>query len=120
MTEMTKAVKTLITKAGEQHDSADAMRFSQAACNTANALAVLEGPFDKFGPPEFTKAQINHMVDRFLGWRLPENFNPDGGISFERYGNAGMPHQYKNQPTGTNLLDSVQAYEMVRYMIEGL
>jgi hypothetical protein len=24
--------------------------------------------------------QIKHMIYRFLSWRLPENFNPDGGI----------------------------------------
>lgn len=30
-----------------------------------------------------TEAQIKHMVERFLNWRLPENFNPDAGISFE-------------------------------------
>lgn len=25
--------------------------------------------------------QIDFMVTRFLGWKLPENFNPDNGIS---------------------------------------
>jgi hypothetical protein len=44
--------------------------------------------------------QIKYMVDRFLGWRLPENFNPDGGISFTRIGNEHRPAwAYKNQPT---------------------
>jgi hypothetical protein len=27
-----------------------------------------------------TDEQIKHMVNRFLGWRLPENFQPDAGI----------------------------------------
>jgi hypothetical protein len=31
-----------------------------------------------------TDAQIKHMTERFLGWKLPENFNPDGGISAAR------------------------------------
>ena len=30
-----------------------------------------------------TDEQIKHMANRFLGWPIPENFNPDGGISFD-------------------------------------
>lgn len=30
-----------------------------------------------------TEAQIKHMVNRFLSWKLPDNFNPDAGISFK-------------------------------------
>ena len=66
-----------------------------------------------------TDEQIKHMVDRFLGWKLPENFDPDNGISFERFGNKGTPHQYDRAPSGTNLLDAEQATEMVRYMVAG-
>ena len=34
-----------------------------------------------------TLAQIKHMVDRFLGWKLPENFYPDAWITlFQRDG----------------------------------
>lgn len=65
-----------------------------------------------------TEAQIKHMVDRFLNWRLPENFNPDGGISFQRFGNEGTAHQYRREPSGTNLLDATQTAAMVRYMTE--
>lgn len=67
-----------------------------------------------------TKEQIKHMVDRFLGWRLPEHFNPDCGISFKKTFNDHLPTPLKNEPTGTNLFDAVQATEMVRYMLEGL
>ena len=67
-----------------------------------------------------TEDQIKHLVNRFLGWRLPESFSPDGGISFERFGNKGTPYQYEHSPMGTNLLDATQAEAMVRYMIEGL
>lgn len=67
-----------------------------------------------------TEDQIKHMVDRFLNWKLPENFNPDGGISFVRYGNIGTEHQYKREPSGTNLIDAAQADAMVRHMIDGL
>jgi hypothetical protein len=63
-----------------------------------------------------TDAQIKHMVDRFLGWRLPEPWNPDGGVSYTRpnYAHAPAPHDW---PVGTNLLDAAQAEAMVRHMI---
>lgn len=67
-----------------------------------------------------TDEQIKHMVNRFLGWKLPENFNPDGGISFEPICNKHTPLASKREPTGTNLLDYSQAKEMVCYMVEGL
>lgn len=72
-----------------------------------------------------TEDQIKHMVSRFLGWRLPEAFHPDAGISFEpefnRGWNArqGKPPQ-RHEPTGTNLFDATQTDAMVRYMVDGL
>lgn len=71
-------------------------------------------------PAPFSDERIKYMRDRFLGWFLPPNFNPDGGISFEPLGNKGTPHEYKRVPSGTNLLDSNEAEAMVRYMIEGM
>lgn len=67
-----------------------------------------------------TKAQIKYMVDRFLGWKLPEGFNPDGGVTFTKFSNPGTPYQHKYEPSGTNILDATQADAMVRYMIEGM
>lgn len=67
-----------------------------------------------------TEAQIKHMVSRFLGWRLPENFQPDGGISFKAAFNEHTAHPMKHEPVGTNLLDATQAEAMVRHMVEGL
>jgi hypothetical protein len=66
------------------------------------------------------ETQIKHMVDRFLMWRLPESFNPDGGISFEREYNQHTPFPAVHEPVGTNLFDAQQATAMVRHMIEGL
>lgn len=72
-----------------------------------------------------TDEQIKHMVNRFLGWRLPENFQPDAGISFnpeynvEYNASRGVPPA-RHQPSGTNLLDATQAEAMVRHMVEGL
>lgn len=66
-----------------------------------------------------TRDQIEHMVGRFLCWRLPDTFNPDGGVSFEREVN-GKPRPDAWWPNGTNVLDADQAGAMVRHMIEGL
>lgn len=67
-----------------------------------------------------TDEQIKHMVSRFLGWRLPEHFHPDAGISFDPISNRGRSFEHRREPSGTNLFDAQQAEEMVRYMIEGM
>lgn len=71
-------------------------------------------------PHVMTEGQVEHMVGRFLTWPLPESFNPDGGVSFERIGNEGTMHEFVRRPSGTNLLDATQATAMVRHMLEGL
>ena len=53
-----------------------------------------------------------HMVDRFLGWKLPDDFNPDAGISFTKLKNC--------EPIGTNLFTATQTKEMVHYMLTGI
>lgn len=67
-----------------------------------------------------TDEQIKHMANRFLAWRVPGDFNPDGGVSFTPVGNEGTEYEYRNEPTGTNLFNATQAEDMVRHMIEGL
>lgn len=43
-----KQIQALIAKAAEAQDSADALRYSQAACNAANALcAMRSAPAEK-------------------------------------------------------------------------
>ena len=64
--------------------------------------------------------QIKYMVDRFLGWRLPDSFNPDAGISFKAHFNENTAHPMKHEPTGTNLFDATQAEAMIRYLIDGM
>jgi hypothetical protein len=64
--------------------------------------------------------QIKLMVNRFLGWKLPENFNPDGGISFQKMFNENTAWPRKAEPTGTNLFDANQAEAMIRYLVDGL
>ena len=63
---------------------------------------------------KFSDEIIQLMTDRFLGWSLPRDFNPDAGI---RYTPGDPRHQ---GPSGTNLFDATQAEAMVRYMVEGL
>ena len=67
-----------------------------------------------------TDQQIKHMVDRFLCWDLPENFNPDAGISFKPTFNEHTPHPMRHEPSGTNLFDATQAEAMVRFMVKGM
>lgn len=64
------------------------------------------------GDDEMTKEQIDHMVNRFLQWRLPEDFYPDAGISYDRT----RPHE----PIGTNLFSATQAKEMVEHMLKDM
>jgi len=64
--------------------------------------------------------QIKHMVERFLRWRLPDDFCPDGGVSFARTFNEHTAHPMKYEPVGTNLLSATQAEAMVRHMLEGM
>lgn len=56
------------------------------------------------------KSMADRMVDRFLVWKLPVGFLPDGGISYR----PGI-----TAPTGTNLLDASQAREMVEHLLKG-
>ena len=67
-----------------------------------------------------TDLEIKHMAERFLNWKLPENFNPDGGISFERIAYKGNQYESVREPVGTNLFDYTQAVAMVRHMLDGL
>ncbi len=54
------------------------------------------------------------MVNRFLSWRLPDDFTPDAGISFNPGPTQHLPHCW---PTGTCLFTAAQAEQMVLHMI---
>lgn len=49
------------------------------------------------------------IVERFLSWVLPEDFEPDGGISFD----GSM------RPSGTNLFTYEQAEAMLDHVLQG-
>jgi hypothetical protein len=67
-----------------------------------------------------TETQIKYMIDRFLSWKLPSDFNPDGGISFKKTFNENTAYPMKHEPFGTNLFDSQQAEAMIRHLIQGM
>lgn len=91
----------------------------KAAEDEARRLLVAPtGP--GFRSPPIDEDQIAHMVNRFLGWRLPEDFRPDNGITFTPTPHQRGEYAHGHWPVGTNLFDAMQATAMVRYMIEGL
>lgn len=66
-----------------------------------------------------SEEQIDEMVNRFLGWKLPKDFAPDCGISFKPESDYEHPKfgRHKYEPIGTNLFTADQAREMVRHML---
>lgn len=67
-----------------------------------------------------TEDQIKHMVNRFLCWRLPDSFAPDGGITFQVSSRTILNGGSQFEPTGTNLFTAEQAEAMVKHMLDGL
>lgn len=59
---------------------------------------------------------VDDMVSKFLGWKLPADFCPDSGISFDSLRYA---HDSPHWPVGTNLFTAQQAKEMVEHMLSG-
>lgn len=62
---------------------------------------------------------ISEAVNKFLAWKLPQNFYPDSFISFDREKHdtwGGYPNSW---PTGTNLLTAEQARAMFEYCLRG-
>jgi hypothetical protein len=56
---------------------------------------------------------VDSMVNRFLGWKLPDDFYPDAGISFK------APQSPFGWPTGTNLFHAGQAKAMFEHALGG-
>lgn len=56
---------------------------------------------------------IKQAVNRFLGWKLPSDFNPDGNINFYRQYEYNSPYY----PIGTNLFTAEQAKAMFEYCL---
>ena len=117
-TALKSQIEALIGRAAEA-DATDAMKLTQAATNAGQAMCMLRDiEIGNIGQP--VSPAVAHMVDRFLSWKLPKNFNPDGGIEFRPLANQGTEHERVREPTGTNLFDYTQAEAMVLHMLEGL
>ncbi|UEP23145.1 Lar family restriction alleviation protein [Burkholderia ambifaria] len=54
---------------------------------------------------------VRDMVNRFLGWKLPDDFAPDAGIKFVPPTNPDW------WPVGTNLLTADQAAKMIEHIL---
>jgi len=67
-----------------------------------------------------TDEQIKHMANRFLSWRLPDDFSPDNGISFDPVASKGTKYETRRQPVGTNLFTATQAEAMARFLVEDM
>jgi hypothetical protein len=63
--------------------------------------------------------KLSNMVDRFLAWRLPDNFAPDHYISFDRKSAERLSNSTNgvSWPVGTNLLDADQARQMLEHVL---
>lgn len=72
------------------------------------------------GSPVSAPHDIRQMVDRFLAWKLPADFDPDGGISFKPTYKNSHGDPVRRDPSGTNLFTGVQAEAMVRHMLGAL
>jgi hypothetical protein len=59
----------------------------------------------------------DEMIARFLSWKLPKAFSPDGGIRFEREYEGVDGKLYPHEPTGTNLFDYAQAKAMLEHVL---
>ena len=57
---------------------------------------------------------LDRAVGRFLSWPLPRDFAPDGGITFTP---GHVAYGSPPWPTGTNLLNAIEAREMIRRVL---
>lgn len=86
---------------------ADLKPYVYAAAEELLRLAAPAAPAADAG----FSPDIQAMVSRFLGWRLPDNFHPDAGVVFT------PPPNHHWWPTGTNLLSADQAKAMFEYVL---
>lgn len=63
-------------------------------------------------PTDNTEELRKQIVSRFLRWELPTDFSPDAGISYKP-----LPKHF-GRPIGTNLLSSIQARQMVDFILD--
>jgi len=91
----------------------------QAKKGVANADATADKSPVAQAVPAAQAVDINAMVNRFLGWKLPKDFQPDSGISFSDINHRFFGGYEKSWPTGTNLLTAEQARAMFEHALGG-
>ena len=71
---------------------------------------------DADAKPTETRAPVvtDDMVSRFLSWRLPATFNPDGGVTFDKKDYDPNSHWW---PVGTNILNADEARAMLEHVL---
>lgn len=101
----------------------DAWPYVHERCTIAakkksiQALISKHGEFAGMHPvPQYPMQEI---VNRFLCYKLPKDFQPDGGISFKRESDYEHPEhgRHRFEPTGTNLLTAEQAKAMFEHVL---
>jgi len=65
---------------------------------------------------EKSAVDVADAVNKFLGWKLPKDFYPDAGITFNKTRHSD--HELTGMwPTGTNLFTADQAREMFKFCL---
>lgn len=103
-----------------QHDSTDAFRaYKEIRAECERRVPAAWGPARRaLAATRPAEPDIDAMVNRFLGWRLPDDFAPDAGISFTRVYNEASPFgPSSHEPIGTNLFNAVQARAMLEHAL---
>ena len=91
-------------------DSGDAL------IRLSDAIAAVEDNFALAPPaPSVPGGMVERAVTRFLSWKLPKDFHPDGGVVFIPTKGRGYDSPY--WPCGTNLLNAQQARDLLRYVL---
>jgi hypothetical protein len=86
-----------------------------------SAMEALYNHFRKQKPEDAANIlDYKDMVNRFLSWKLPDDFYPDCGISFTKESEYEHPVYGKHiyNPIGTNLFHAGQAEEMFRHCVK--
>ena len=66
------------------------------------------------GLAKMREVLVQSLARRFCGWRLPKDFAPDNGISYQR---PNYAPEVDATPTGTNLFTVAQAEDMFRDLL---
>jgi hypothetical protein len=94
--------------------------IENAAGRTTEKLWPVPQRVEEETAPVSEDDKVKRMVDRFLAWRLPDDFRPDCGIHFDADAAKKLnPQNGRYDPTGTNLLDATQAEAMIRHILNG-